>query len=130
MQESQSQLSQAPPGVAPAGVVRKRGCLPTAILILLLLLVFWFLARPGVFTIQPIGALPEGVTFIYHSRGSEMPFFSSPDALCLQTQGSVSLLCRGAVLAAAGDLTDRILVRLPYSHWAYLQSTGGLEFEE
>jgi hypothetical protein len=59
-----------------------------------------------------------------------MPFFSSPDGLCLQIQGSVSLLCRGAALAGVSDLSDRIIVRLPYSHWAYLQSTGGLEFEQ
>jgi hypothetical protein len=97
---------------------------------LVLLAALWFLLRPGVFTIQPIGALPEGVTFIYHSRGPQMSFFSSPDGLCLEMQGSVSLLCRGTTLSAASNLTDRILVRLPYSHWAYLQSTGGMEFEE
>ena len=90
----------------------------------------WILIRPGVFTIQPIGAIPEGVTIIYYSRSSEMPFFSSPDALCLQTQGSVSLLCRMAALGASTDLTDRIILRLSYSRWAYLQSTGGLEFDE
>lgn len=89
----------------------------------------WILIRPGVFTIQPIGALPEGITFIYHSRGSEMPFFSSPDGLCIQMTGGVSLLCRGTVLGASADLTDRIILRLPYSNWAYLQSTGGLEFD-
>ena len=90
----------------------------------------WILIRPGVFTIQPIGAIPEGVTIIYYSRSSEMPFSSSPDALCLQTQGSVSLLCRMAALSASTDLTDRIILRLSYSRWAYLQSTGGLEFDE
>ena len=94
-----------------------------------LLLAIWFLLRPGVFTVQPIGAIPDGVTFIYHSRGLELPLFSSPDGLCLQMQGSVNLLCRGAALAGVVELTDRILVRLPYSHWAYLQSTGGLEFD-
>jgi len=90
----------------------------------------WILIRPGVFTIQPIGALPEGITFIYHSRNSEMPFFSSPDGLCLRLGGNVSLFCRMAALSASADLTDRIILKLPYSRWAYLQSTGGLEFEE
>lgn len=89
----------------------------------------WLLIRPGVFTVQPIGALPQGVTFIYHSRGSEMPFFSSPDGLCLQTQGSVSLLCRAAALEAMGELSDRIVLRLPYYEWAYLRSTGGRTFD-
>jgi len=96
--------------------------------IVLLILVFW-IARPGVFTIQPIGALPEGITFIYHSRNPEMPFFSSPDGLCLMMQGSVTLLCRGVALSSVEELSDRIILRLPYNHWAYMQSTGGLEFD-
>ena len=89
----------------------------------------WFIIQPGVFTIQPIGALPDGVTFIYHSRNPEMPFFSSPDGLCLQTQGSVTLLCRAAAISATSKLGDRIIIKLPYIRWAYLQSTGGREFE-
>jgi len=40
-----------------------------------LFLIGWILVRPGVFTVQPIGALPEGVTIVYHSRNPEMPFF-------------------------------------------------------
>jgi hypothetical protein len=90
----------------------------------------YVVVRPGVYTIQPIGALPEGVTFIYHSRNPEMPFFSSPDGMCLEIQGSVTLLCRATALAASEDLTDRIIIRLPYSRWAYLMSTGGREFEQ
>lgn len=101
-----------------------------AIAIIVVIMLAWILIRPGVFTIQPIGAIPEGVTIIYHSRSSEMPFFSSPDGLCLQMNGGVSLLCRMAALSASADLTDRIILRLPYSHWAYLQSTGGLEFDK
>ncbi len=101
-----------------------------AIAIIAVIVLAWILIRPGVFTIQPIGAIPEGVTIIYHSRNPEMSFFSSPDGLCLKMEGGVSLLCRMAALNAASDLTDRIILRLPYSHWAYLQSTGGLEFEK
>lgn len=104
------------------------------LLIFLLLLIaigmLWFMIRPGVFTIQPIGALPDGITIIYHSRNPQMSFFSSPDGLCLQMQGSVSLLCRAAALSSVEELSDRIIIRLPYSHWAYLRSTGGLEFEK
>jgi len=109
---------------------KRRKGIYIAIAVIVVIALAWILIRPGVFTIQPIGAIPEGVTIIYHSRSSEMPFFSSPDALCLQTQGSVSLLCRMAALSASTDLTDRIILRLPYSRWAYLQSTGGLEFDE
>ena len=89
----------------------------------------WILIRPGVFTIQPIGALPEGITFIYHSRNPEMPFFSSPDGMCLEIQGGVSLLCRGAAISGSTELMERLIIRLSYSHWAYLRSTGGREFD-
>lgn len=100
------------------------------IVIGVLFLIGWILVRPGVFTVQPIGALPEGVTIVYHSRNPEMPFFSSPDSLCLELQGSVTLLCRVTALGATEELTNRILIKLPYSRWAYLRSTGGLEFDQ
>lgn len=100
------------------------------IAILVIIVFVWIIIRPGVFTIQPIGALPDGITFVYHSRNPEMPFFSSPDGICLSIEGGVSLLCRGAVLSVSSDLVDRILIRLPYSRWAYLKSTNGLEFEK
>lgn len=108
---------------------RKKG-LYIFITILVVFIIAWVLVRPGVITIQPIGALPEGITFIYHSRNPEMPFFSSPDGMCLEMQGGVSLLCRGMAISAMDELTDRIILRLPYSHWAYLQSTDGREFEQ
>ena len=133
MEQTQApqQSETAPQGATPAASKpRRRGCLVATLVGLVLLVILWLLLRPGVFTVQPIGALPEGVTFIYHSRGPQMSFFSSPDGLCLEMQSSVSLLCRGAALSAASDLTDRILIRLPYSHWAYLQSTGGMDFAE
>ena len=115
----------------PAEPEKKKSKFPLALLIIIVVFVIAFLLiRPGVFTIQPIGALPEGVTFVYHSRSREMPFFSSPDGLCLQTMDGVSLFCRGMAIASAGELADRIIIRLPYSHWAYLRSTGGLEFED
>lgn len=109
---------------------KKKNNLLTFIVILIIFFAIWFLVKPGVFTIQPIGALPEGITIVYHSRNPEMPFFSSPDGLCLQIQGSVSLLCRAMSMAAVEELSDRILLRLPYSHWAYLRSTGGAEFNQ
>jgi hypothetical protein len=134
MDMEQEQMPQRPAAEASSAVAGKHkkrgcGCLSVLAVALLAIVAAWFLVRPGVFTVQPIGAIPEGVTFIYHSRSPEMPFFSSPDGLCLEIQGSVSLLCRGAALAGASDLTDRIIIKLPYSHWAYLLSTGGLEFD-
>lgn len=80
----------------------------------------------GFYTVQPIGALPDGATAIVWRANGE-PFFNSPDALCLERMGGVSLLCRGMAMGQAP--TDRIILRLPYQHWAYLQSTGGAEFD-
>ncbi len=80
----------------------------------------------GLYTIQPIGALPEGRTIVVWRAEGE-PFFNSPDALCLERMEGVSLLCRMAALGQAP--TDRIIVRLPYMHWAYAASTGGREFD-
>jgi hypothetical protein len=108
---------------------RKGCCTVPPLVVLLAIFILWTMVKPGVFTVQPIGALPDGVTFIYHSRNSNMPFFSSPDGLCLKLQGEVNLMCRGIALSSSTDLAGRIIIRLPYSHWAYLKSTGGLEFD-
>jgi hypothetical protein len=51
------------------------------VIIIVIIALVWLLVRPGVFTVQPIGAIPEGVTIIYHSRNSKMSFFSSPDSI-------------------------------------------------
>lgn len=80
----------------------------------------------GFYTVQPIGALPDGATAIVW-RATGEPFFNSPDAMCLQRVGEVSLLCRGVAMGAGP--TDRIIVRLPYQRWAYLRSTDGQEFD-
>ena len=93
------------------------------------LLVIWVIVRPGVFTIQPNNTLPEGITIVYNTRSPGIPFFSSAEGLCLAIEGDVTSTCRETALAAARDLDDRTLFKLPYSQWAYLQSTGGLEFD-
>ena len=115
----------------PAEVPKKTRSRSVSLFVLAgVLLGLWVLIRPGVFIVQPIGAIPDGITFVYHSRNQEMSFFSSPDGLCLKIQGSVNLLCRAAGIAAIEELSDRIIFRLPYSRWAYLRSTGGIEFEQ
>ncbi len=81
----------------------------------------------GLYTVQPIGALPEGATAVVW-RNSGEPFFNSADALCLERTGGVSLMCRGMSMAQAP--TDRSILRLPYLHFAYTMSTGGQEFEK
>lgn len=83
-------------------------------------------AKLGFYSIQPIGAIPEGATAIVW-RESDEPFFNSADGMCLRRTGSVSLMCRMMAMGAAPK--DRILLRLPYQRWAYLRSTDGKEFD-
>lgn len=116
--------------VGPQSTPKRRKGRYLFLIIAVIFIIAWFALRPGVFTIQPIGALPDGITVVYLFRNPEMSFFSSPDGLCLDINGSVTLLCRMAALSAVDELADRIILRLPYSHWAYLQSTGGLEFDQ
>jgi hypothetical protein len=80
----------------------------------------------GFYTVQPIGALPDGATAVVWRESGE-PFFNSADALCLERVGGVSLMCRAMAMGQAP--TDRIIMRLPYQEWAYTASTGGKEFE-
>lgn len=42
--------------------------------IIFILFIAWIIIRPGVFVIQPIGLMPDGITIIYHSRSAEAPF--------------------------------------------------------
>jgi hypothetical protein len=93
---------------------------------LLILLGIGFYAKLGFYSIQPIGAVPDGATAIVWREDGE-PFFNSADGLCLERVGEVSLMCRA--MAAGQAPTDRIVMRLPYQRWAYLQSTGGKEFD-
>lgn len=96
------------------------------VLLSLLVLAGAFYAFCGFYSVQPIGAMPEGGTVIvWRSEGE--PFFNSADALCLERTGGVSLLCRGIAMAQAP--TSRIILRLPYQHWAYSASTEGQEFD-
>lgn len=86
-------------------------------------LFYWFC---GLYSIQPIGALPEGKTLIVWREGDE-PFFNSPDSTCLRRVGHVSLMCRA--MAMGEGPRDRIVLRLPYQSWAYSLSTDGQEFD-
>ncbi|EJN17270.1 hypothetical protein PMI36_05604 [Pseudomonas sp. GM79] len=78
------------------------------------------------FVIPPIGAVPEGRTVVM-LRLNKTNFIDSPDAMCDRMQGGVSLLCRGMTMAAVVEKT-KIIARLPYSDWLYLQSTDGKRF--
>ncbi len=80
-----------------------------------------------IFTVQPIGAIPDGVTVVMWKKG-DMRFFESADGLCMQRVGGVSLICRMSMLGNAID-KDNIIIRLPYSDYAYLKSTDGKKFD-
>jgi hypothetical protein len=108
----------------------QRGASPGAIILAILGIfaigAILFRAFLGFYSIQPIGAIPEGRTVIVWRAEGE-PFFNSPDALCIERIGGVSLMCRGMAMLRAP--TDRIIVRMPYMEWAYLASTGGQSFD-
>lgn len=119
-------VAEAPVSGSPAPVAkrpRRRVRLAVLILAGIVLVVLYFLT--GFYTVQPIGALPDGITLFVWRTGGE-PFFNSPDGHCLRVVGEVSLLCRGLAMEQAP--ADRIIVRLPYWEWAYLRSTGGQSF--
>ena len=110
----------------PSEVRQRRNWAKVIAVGLLLTFMLVVALKMGFYTIQPIGALPEGRTLIVW-RDSGEPLFNSPDAMCMDRVGEVSLLCRGVALTAAP--VDRIVLRLPYMDWAYLLSTGGKRFE-
>ena len=106
----------------------RRGVKVASVVVIVCLIVAGALFRVfcGFYTIQPIGAIPDGRTLVVWRAEGE-PFFNSADGRCLERVGSVSLLCRAMAMGAAP--TDRIIARLPYQRWAYLGSTGGREFD-
>jgi len=90
-------------------------------------LYMWF----GIFVVQPVGAVPEGVTVVYKRFGSNMDFIESPDGLAKRATGGVSLLGRGLAMGAfMKNFEDDIYFRLPYFKFLYLISTGGSEYEK
>jgi len=80
--------------------------------------------RRRIIVIQPIGALPNGVTAIVAGL-SNVNLLDSPDASCNQNEGGVSLLCRGREEAAIAQ-KGKILLRLPYSETLF-RMTGAPE---
>ena len=77
-----------------------------------LALVIW-IGGIRIIVIQPIGAIPKGVTAIVSGIGN-VNFIDSPDAICNRHAGGVSLWCRGREAGAIAQ-KGKILLRLPYS---------------
>ena len=85
----------------------------------------------GFFVVQPIGAIPEGVTIWYFRNDLNLPFISSPDGIMLEKEGHVNLLGRAIILSSVMDsLEGKRICNLPYQKWMYKISTKGQEFEK
>jgi len=100
------------------------------IIIAILLIIFVYCSF-GLFVVQPIGAVPDGVTVLYWRLGTNLPFISSADGLLDKDGGGVCLLGRGIMLGGIINKlssSHRIIVRLPYSSTLYLISTGGVTY--
>lgn len=80
-----------------------------------------------IFSVPPIGAVPEGKTVIM-LRLNKTNFIDSADAMCVRIQGYVNLLCRGMTMSAVVNATT-IIARLPYSETIYKISTGGNTYD-
>ncbi len=94
------------------------------------LAIFFCLFR-GIFVIQPIGAIPDGVTIVYWRSGLNIPFIASADGLLENSGAGVSLLGRGLMIAKFTELIkERILFKFGYSETLYLWSTGGKKYEK
>ncbi|HHQ6589346.1 TPA: hypothetical protein ACSTLU_005331 [Serratia fonticola] len=101
---------------------------------IIFLVVFFLLAlsififnKITVFSVQPIGALPDGITIVMW-RKNDMRLFDSPDGICLRRVGHVSILCRSQAMIESVD-KDNIIMRLDFIEQAYLLSTDGKKFE-
>ena len=92
---------------------------------------FCFWALLGIFVIQPIGAVPDGITIVYWRSGINLPFVASADGFLLDSGSNVSLLGRALVVGKMSEtLLEREVFRCPYSESLYLISTGGMTFEQ
>jgi hypothetical protein len=76
-----------------------------------------YLADVRVFVVQPIGAVPEGVTVVV-TGSPGLRFIDSPDAFCQREQGYINLLCRGMIAGRVAQ-NGTVLLRLPYSSFLY-----------
>ncbi len=98
-----------------------------ALLFILIIVTIVIVSRPGVFTVQPVDAIPEGMTFIYVLRQTDQPLYTSFDPECFYSPTSVSLICNAMLKSDLENLSRRIILKLPYNHSAYLKGSNGIE---
>ncbi|MBB3944757.1 hypothetical protein GGQ73_000682 [Rhizobium skierniewicense] len=89
--------------------------LPLGLIVVLIGLAVW-LGGVRIFVIQPIGAIPKGVTAVVIGIHG-LNFVDSPDAVCARL-GQPNLFCRGAAAARVAN-EGKIILRLPYSETLY-----------
>ena len=106
---------------------KRTGLIAGGIILALVLMVAIATQFVTLLAVQPIGAIPDGVTAVIW-RTDKTKFIDSADAICKREFGKVNLLCRGATLAALAR-RDEPLLRLPYSKALYSWSTGGAEYD-
>ncbi|MFH0887640.1 MAG: hypothetical protein V1871_00320 [Planctomycetota bacterium] len=95
----------------------------------ILALCFWLFC--GIFVVQPIGSIPDGVTIIYWRNGLNLPFVASADGLLEKSGAGVSLFGRGMMLGTLAEIVkEREICRFGYSETFYLWSTGGKKYEK
>ncbi|MCX5514008.1 hypothetical protein [Kaistia algarum] len=75
-----------------------------------------------IFVVQPIGAIPKGVTVVVYGVEG-LRFIDSPDAFCQRKSGGVSLFCRG-MTADKVVREGTILLRLPFNRTLYALSNA------
>jgi len=81
--------------------------------------------------IQPVGIISEGVTIVCWRSGSNPPFKTSAEGSFDISNGGVSLIDRGLLLAKLAErITDREIFRLGYSEMLYQWSTGGKKYKK
>lgn len=76
-----------------------------------------FYIQFSLFVIQPIGAIPNGQTFLT-TKISDYYFIDSADAVCKRRIEKVSLLCRAVILGTVIN-SENIIYKLPYSEFLY-----------
>lgn len=99
------------------------------LLIIILFIIVFF--TTGFFLVQPIGAIPDGITIWYFRSGTNFDFIDSADGFLLDNSDGVSLLGRATVISEFQKMTqDKIILKLSYMEFIYKLSTGGVEFEK
>ena len=91
----------------------------TLLFLLVLVVIAWFIVKPGTFFVPPTAYEPDGVILIYYEKSAGMPFFSSPETLCKAQYGEVTPTCLETGEDTVEYLSQRLLTRLPYADWAY-----------